>query len=249
MAIKHLGSERKTLYVIWSDIETFKSVVSIQLMKIENPIAQSFLISIPVGSHDHTFFSRYSRVLKWGLTTTEEWPCYSKLTQVTKFDWLTDKLLLVLASTLILGSESHGTHNHILPSDDPLSVHKFLPRWSSLPGISKDSIGNTASSRQVTMWRKKGKELVGMLWYFHPKLFLKAHRDYVENEVVFCVGLVTWGRSNYLILIWTQLFYAGWIQFTYPQSVSLISTLLSSLCKGLTTKMLCLFFSPSKLLV
>jgi hypothetical protein len=38
-----------------------------------------------------------------------------------KYDWLTDwltaKLLLVLASTVILGSESHEIHDHILLSD------------------------------------------------------------------------------------------------------------------------------------
>jgi hypothetical protein len=32
-------------------------------------------------------------------------------------DWLTAKLLLALASTLILGSESYGTHDHIVLSD------------------------------------------------------------------------------------------------------------------------------------
>jgi hypothetical protein len=31
--------------------------------------------------------------------------------------WLTAKLLLVLASTVILGSESHRTHGHVLLSD------------------------------------------------------------------------------------------------------------------------------------
>jgi hypothetical protein len=28
------------------------------------------------------------------------------------YDWLTAKLLLALAGTVILGSESHGTHDH-----------------------------------------------------------------------------------------------------------------------------------------
>jgi hypothetical protein len=32
-------------------------------------------------------------------------------------DCLPDKLLLSLASTVIVGSESHGTHDHILLSD------------------------------------------------------------------------------------------------------------------------------------
>jgi hypothetical protein len=31
-------------------------------------------------------------------------------------EWLAAKLLMVLASRVILGSESHGTHDHILPS-------------------------------------------------------------------------------------------------------------------------------------
>jgi hypothetical protein len=32
-------------------------------------------------------------------------------------DWLISKLLLALASTVILGSDSHGTHDHILLPD------------------------------------------------------------------------------------------------------------------------------------
>jgi hypothetical protein len=36
------------------------------------------------------------------------------------------KLLLVLASTVILGSESHGTHGHILKSDGSGSLQTSL---------------------------------------------------------------------------------------------------------------------------
>jgi hypothetical protein len=46
-------------------------------------------------------------------------------------DCLTAKLLLALASTVILGSESHGTHYHILLSDGSGSI-QTSPRlaWS-----------------------------------------------------------------------------------------------------------------------
>jgi hypothetical protein len=37
-------------------------------------------------------------------------------------DCLTAKLLLVLASSVVLDSESHGTHDHILLSDDSRSL-------------------------------------------------------------------------------------------------------------------------------
>jgi hypothetical protein len=38
-------------------------------------------------------------------------------------DWLTAKLLLTLACTVILGSESHESHDHVLLSDDSRSLH------------------------------------------------------------------------------------------------------------------------------
>jgi hypothetical protein len=40
-------------------------------------------------------------------------------------DWLTAKLLLALASTAIMGSESHGAHDHILLSDGSGSLRIF----------------------------------------------------------------------------------------------------------------------------
>jgi hypothetical protein len=42
------------------------------------------------------------------------------------FDWLTVKLLMVLASTMILGSEFHGTHDHTLLSHGSRSIQTPL---------------------------------------------------------------------------------------------------------------------------
>jgi hypothetical protein len=39
-----------------------------------------------------------------------------------RIDWLTAILLLALGSTVILGSEPHGTHDHTLPSDGSRSL-------------------------------------------------------------------------------------------------------------------------------
>jgi hypothetical protein len=44
---------------------------------------------------------------------------------------ISDKFLLVLASTVILGSESRGTHNHILLSHDPGSLAVLQQQTSS----------------------------------------------------------------------------------------------------------------------
>jgi hypothetical protein len=41
---------------------------------------------------------------------------------LSKIDWLTAKLLLALASTIIFGSESHETHDHILLSGGSASL-------------------------------------------------------------------------------------------------------------------------------
>jgi hypothetical protein len=43
-----------------------------------------------------------------------------------KFNWLTVKLLLALASTVILGSKSQGTHDHILFSDGWVSLQTHV---------------------------------------------------------------------------------------------------------------------------
>jgi hypothetical protein len=40
--------------------------------------------------------------------------------------WLPDKVLLVLASTVILRAESHGTHEHVLLSDGSGSLQSAL---------------------------------------------------------------------------------------------------------------------------
>jgi hypothetical protein len=48
-----------------------------------------------------------------------------------KSDWLTDTLLLALASTEILGSVSHETHDHILLTDGSGSIQtSYLIVWS-----------------------------------------------------------------------------------------------------------------------
>jgi hypothetical protein len=51
-----------------------------------------------------------------GVWTTGEWLLLSTELHLSTVHWLTAKFLLVLASTLILGSEAHGTHDHILLS-------------------------------------------------------------------------------------------------------------------------------------
>jgi hypothetical protein len=62
--------------------------------------------------------------------------------QIVVSVWLTAKLLLGLASRVILGSESHGTHDHIsLP--DHLTGHSpegsgpciYVPQWQDGPVI------------------------------------------------------------------------------------------------------------------
>jgi hypothetical protein len=42
---------------------------------------------------------------------------FFQLSNLNQLTWLTIKLLLALASTAILGSEAHGTHDHILLSE------------------------------------------------------------------------------------------------------------------------------------
>jgi hypothetical protein len=56
-------------------------------------------------------------------------------------NWLTAKLLLALARTVILGSESHGTHDHILLTDGSRILEVVIsppnmggPRFESEPG-------------------------------------------------------------------------------------------------------------------
>jgi hypothetical protein len=49
--------------------------------------------------------------------------------------WLTAKLLLALASKVILGSKSHGTHYHILLPDGSGSLHSLTPLWLWLTGL------------------------------------------------------------------------------------------------------------------
>jgi hypothetical protein len=55
--------------------------------------------------------------------------------------WLTAKLLLGLASTVILGSESHRTHDQILLPDGSGSLQTLL----SLYSLGSDSKGNDSS--------------------------------------------------------------------------------------------------------
>jgi hypothetical protein len=70
-------------------------------------------------------------------------------------DQLTAKLLLALASTVILGSKSHGTHNHISMSDGSGSL-QLTPqsRWFSLYSPSTNSTENSFSnsSSVVLCW-------------------------------------------------------------------------------------------------
>jgi hypothetical protein len=75
------------------------------------------------------------RVLKWGLLFNERQGLTTtghSLTDLlcqTHID-LTAKLMLALGSTLILGSESHGTHDHILLPDGSRSVQATLTLYN-----------------------------------------------------------------------------------------------------------------------
>jgi hypothetical protein len=54
-------------------------------------------------------------------------------------DWLTGKLLLGLGNTVILNSEPHGTHGHILLSDRPGSLQNTdCPGEGNLPDSQID---------------------------------------------------------------------------------------------------------------
>jgi hypothetical protein len=52
-------------------------------------------------------------------------------------DWLTAKLLLVLASTVIFGSESHETRDHILLSDGSGSLHFLSHRKHTVSPLQR----------------------------------------------------------------------------------------------------------------
>jgi hypothetical protein len=56
--------------------------------------------------------------------------CLATISRLTH--WLTAKLLLALASTVTLGSESHGTHDHVLLSDGSGSLQTTLPLTDKL---------------------------------------------------------------------------------------------------------------------
>jgi hypothetical protein len=80
------------------------------------------------GTHDHIFcpFQYNLRVLKWGLLFDERvWLILPTACQSFK-RWVTAKLLLALSSTVIPGSESHGTHDHVLVSDGSGSLQTIL---------------------------------------------------------------------------------------------------------------------------
>jgi hypothetical protein len=66
----------------------------------------------------------------------------------SSFSWLTAKLLLALASTVILGSESHRTHGHILLSDGSGSLQTL----SNLLQLLTPGLNWTAESESDSLW-------------------------------------------------------------------------------------------------
>jgi hypothetical protein len=91
------------------------------------------VVYVPIGAHDHNFVpSRLLRVLKWGLlfdqtrdliTTSHSPSTVGNILLVVSLSHSfslipcisrSGKLLLVLASTVILGSEFRMTHDHNL---------------------------------------------------------------------------------------------------------------------------------------
>jgi hypothetical protein len=96
-------------------------------------LAQSFFVPSPGAPHDHILSSHDSGSHAYRLLTY----------------WPATELLLAITSTMILGSESHGTYDHIL-SDGSRSLEmpptkQITGCWSWLYSIGKDQIENIAS--------------------------------------------------------------------------------------------------------
>jgi hypothetical protein len=91
---------------------------------------------------------------------------------------LTVKLLLVLASAVILGSESHGTHDHILISDGSGSLQK-IPLTNS-------------SQSQSQSYVKTDGQSASLSWCQAP--FWDSRPDFYLCQTV--VGLLMWGALS-----------------------------------------------------
>jgi hypothetical protein len=108
--------------------------------------AQPFLVSGPVVNHDHIFaLSRLLRVLKCGLpfnkkrvglllitpllTGSDCWLSLTREPSLQSSSVQSSKLLLVLARTVILGSESCGTRWPINPTCTPYRALGKLQIW------------------------------------------------------------------------------------------------------------------------
>jgi hypothetical protein len=67
-------------------------------------------------------------------------------------NWLTAKLLLALASIVILGSESHGTHNHILLPYASGSLRNSQPTTQSRSYFTTGGLPPISSSWRQAHW-------------------------------------------------------------------------------------------------
>jgi hypothetical protein len=131
-------------------------------------------------------------VLKWGLLFSE-WGGGVSILLVTPFlrgcptstDWLTAKLLLTLASTVILGFELHGTLGYILLSDGSGS----LQTASVFPHIHK------SKSKSCCDWRSVGQSVLVSSTYLGPKtrFFLPDSCGFVD------VGRSLWREDGSIV--------------------------------------------------
>jgi hypothetical protein len=78
-------------------------------------------------------------------------------------DWTTAKLLLALASTVILGSESHGTHDHVLLCHESGSLQTTVPvrQLQIMQIIYKNSVRTSQETHYVSATKPNRLMLFG----------------------------------------------------------------------------------------
>jgi hypothetical protein len=103
------------------------------------------------------------------------------------------KLLLALASTVILGSESHGTHDHILHSDGFGSLQSNLIR--GVEGVVPPFL-NSALDGGERKTSRPGRFTLGEI---------ASRTHWIGSWVGFLVGRGAWNREKSLAFAGTRI--------------------------------------------
>jgi hypothetical protein len=123
------------------------TIADLHTLQITTVHDKSFQLAVP--SHAHCLVAAPNNDIIW-------------LTD----DWLTAKLLLILARIVILGSESHRTHSHSLLSDGSGSrqhSHLLVLRWFSLYSLGMDHTEDIVSN---------GSSIVACISVYHGHMHL-----------------------------------------------------------------------------